>query len=130
MRSFVLIAALCPVACFYVGPSAASFPLASSPNGATVYVQTASQAAAGELLAVRDDGIVIQNGSRLAFVPYANLRSAKVVELSDHSIGAGAPPLDKRAQLNAVSRYPQGIGAALQQKLLSQAGQTEIEVLR
>ena len=129
IRSFVL-AALCSVACFHIGPSAANFPLASVPNGVTVSVRTTGQSVNGELLAVRDDGIVIQYGSKLAFARYADLRSAKVMELSDYSIGSGAPPLEQRARLNSVSRYPQGIGAALQQKLLSQAGQTEMEVLR
>lgn len=128
-RRFVLIPALCSVACFHIGPSAEKFPLASVPNGVTVNVQTTSQSAAGELLAVRDDGLVIQRGPRLAFAPYANLVAAKVAELSDYSIGAGAPGLEQRTRLNAVSRYPQGIGAALQQKLLSRAGQTEMEVL-
>ncbi|MDQ6769958.1 MAG: hypothetical protein M3Z54_08225 [Gemmatimonadota bacterium] len=130
IRIFVLITGLCSVACFHIGPTAADFPLASLPNGVTVSVQTTGQSAAGELLAVRDDGIVILHGSRLAFAPYASLRSAKVAELTDYSIGAGAPPLEQRTKLNAVSRYPQGIGPALQQKLLSQAGQTEMDVLR
>lgn len=126
----ILIVALCSVACFYVGPSAEKFPLAFGPNGATVTIQTTSQAVVGELLAVRDDGIVILRGSKLALAPYSDLQSAKVADLPDHSIGAGAPPPDRRASLNAVSRYPQGIGAELQRKLLAQSGQAELEVLR
>jgi hypothetical protein len=126
----ILIAALCSVACFHIGPSAQEFPLAFSPSGATVTIQTTSQAAVGELLAVRDDGIVILRGSRLALAPYSDLQSAKVADLPDHSIGAGAPPPERRARLNAVSRYPQGIGAELQRTLLARSGQAELEVLR
>ncbi|HEY5021107.1 MAG TPA: hypothetical protein VII30_01335 [Gemmatimonadaceae bacterium] len=125
----ILIAVLCSVACIHVGPSAEKFPLALSPNGATVTIQTTSQAVVGELLAVRDDGIVILRGSKLALAPYSDLQSAKVADLP-YSIGAGAPPPDRRASLNAVSRYPQGIGAELQRKLLAQSGQAELEVLR
>jgi hypothetical protein len=130
IRGFILITALCSVGCFHIGPSAEASRFASAPNGATVNVQTTGQFVSGELLSVRDDGIVILHGSMLALVPYASLRSAKVTEIPDYSIGGGAPPLDRRAHLNSISRYPQGIGAALQRKLLSQSGQTEMEVLR
>ena len=130
IQSMLLIVALCSVGCFHIGPSVEDFPLASRPNGATVTIQTTSHSATGELLAVRDDGVVIQQGSKLAFAPYSDLRSVSVAELADYSIGAGAPPPERRANLNAVSRYPQGIGAELQRKLLAQAGQAELEVLR
>jgi len=130
IRNIGLVLAVCSVACFRFGPTAATFPLAALPNGATVSVQTAGQTANGELLAVRDDGLVILRGPRLAFVPYSNLRGARVAELPDYSVGAGAPEPARRAKLTAVSRYPQGIGAELQRKLLAQSGQTELEVLR
>jgi hypothetical protein len=130
IRNVILITALCSVACFHIGPSAENFPLASRPNGATVTVQTAGQTVAGELLAVRDDGVVILRGSKLAFAPFADLRSVDVAELAEYSIGAGAPSPERRAKLNVLSRYPQGISAALQQKLFAQSGQAELEVLR
>jgi hypothetical protein len=130
IRNSIFITALCSVACFHIGPTADKFPLALGPNGATVTVQTTSQSATGELLAVRDDGVVMLRGAKLAFAPFADLRSVKVAVLSDYSIGAGAPPPDRRARLNAVSRYPQGISAELQRKLLAQSGQTALDVLR
>lgn len=130
IRNSIFITALCSVACFHFGPTADKFLLATGPNGATVTVQTASQSATGELLAVRDDGVVILRGAKLAFAPFADLRSVKVPVLSDYSIGAGAPPLDRRARLNALSRYPQGISAELQRKLFAQSGQTALDVLR
>jgi hypothetical protein len=129
IRNSILITALSSVACFHIGPTAERFPLALGPNGATVTVQTTSQSATGELLAVRDDGVVILRGSKLTLAPFADLHSVKVAVLSDYSIGAGAPPPDRRARLNALSRYPQGIGAELQRKLFSQSGQAELEVL-
>ena len=130
IRMSIFIAALGSVACFHIGPTADKFPLALGPNGAMVTVQTTNQWATGELLAVRDDGVVILRGSKLAIAPFADLRSVKVTVLSDYSIGAGAPPPDRRARLNAVSRYPQGIGPELQRKLLAQSGQTALDVLR
>lgn len=130
IRNIIFITVLCSAACFHIGPSAENFPLASRPNGATVTVQTTSQSVAGELLAVRDDGVVILHGSTLALAPYSDLRSVKVVDLTDYSIGAGTPQPEPRAKLNALSRYPQGISAALQQKLFAQSGQAELEVLR
>lgn len=126
----ILFTALCSLACFHFGPTADKLPLAQGPNGATVTVQTTSQSVTGELLAVRDDGVVILRGSKLAFAPFADLRSVKVAVLSEYSIGAGAPSPDRRARLNAVSRYPQGIGAELQRKLFAQSGQTALAVLR
>jgi hypothetical protein len=129
IRNGGLLVVLCSVACFRFGPTGATFPLASLPNGATVSVQTTRQSATGELLAVRDDGLVILHGPRLALVPYSDLRSARIAELP-YSLGAGAPLPEERARLTAVSRYPQGIGTQLQQKLFAQSGQTELEVLR
>ena len=126
----ILFTALCSLACFHFGPTADKLPLTQGPNGATVTVQTTSQSVTGELLAVRDDGVVILRGSKLAFAPFADLRSVKVAVLSEYSIGAGAPSPDRRARLNAVSRYPQGIGAELQRKLFAQSGQTALAVLR
>ena len=129
IRISIFIAALCSIACFHFGPTADKFPLATGPNGATVTVQTTSQSATGELLAVRDDGVVFLRGPKLAIAPFGDLRSVKVAMLSDYSIGAGTPPPDRRARLNAVSRYPQGISAELQRKLLAQSGQTALDVL-
>ena len=129
-RNIGLVLAVCSVACFRFGATGATLPLAALPNGATVSIQTTGETANGELLAVRDDGLVILRGPRLSFVPYNNLRSARIAELSDYSVGAGAPAPASRAKLTAVSRYPQGIGKELQRKLLAQSGQTELEVLR
>jgi len=128
-RNIGLVLAVCSVACFRFGATGATLPLAALPNGATVSIQTTGETANGELLAVRDDGLVILRGPRLSFVPYNNLRSARIAELP-YSLGAGAPSAEERAKLTAVSRYPQGIGAELQRKLLAQSGQTELEVLR
>jgi hypothetical protein len=125
-----LIAIFCCLACWRVGKTAADLNLAQSPNGATVSVLTSTLQVDGELLAVRDDGIVILHGSRMTLIPYGSVRRARVKELSDYSIGAGTPSPDRRARLNSLSRYPQGIGPELQRKLFAQLGQTELEVLR
>jgi len=93
-------------------------------------VVTTTQQVNGELLAVRDDGIVIRLQQRLALVPYASIRRVRVGELPDYSVGAGTPSPERRARLNALSRYPQGIGPDLQRVLFAQSSQTEFEVLR
>jgi hypothetical protein len=113
----------------HVGPSAANLNLISIPNGATVTVRTNSQQFSGELLSVRDDGIVILREERLALVPYGSIRSVIVSDLPAYSVGAGVPSAERRARLNALSRYPQGIGTELQGKLFAQSKQTELEVL-
>ena len=125
-----LIAIIFCVGCWRVGPSGMELDLARSPNGATLNVLTPTQHVQGELLAVRDDGIVILRGSRLTLIPYASIRRAEVRELPDYSLGAGTPTPERRAGLNSLSRYPQGIGPELQRRLFAQSGQTELEVLR
>lgn len=125
-----LISVICCVGCFHVGPSGTELDLARIPNGATLTVQTSTQRVEGELLAVRDDGLVILRASRLTLIPYASIQRAQVRELPDYSVGAGTPPPDRRERLNSLSRYPQGIGPELQRKLFAQSGQTELEVLR
>lgn len=125
-----LIAAVCGVGCFHFGPTAEKLNLAALPNGASVSVQTNTRDVNGELLTVRDDGIVILLDQRLTLVPYGSIRRVRVAELTDYSIGAGTPSPDRRARLNSLSRYPQGIGPELQRRLFAQSAQTELEVLR
>ena len=131
IRIMKLAAAISLVGCFHFGPTAETLPLASTPNGATVTASlTTLGAASGELLSVRDDGVVLLRANRLVLVPYAVLRGLRVEKLDDYSIPGGTPSAERRARLNVLSRYPQGINSALQQKLLAQAGQTEIEIVR
>jgi hypothetical protein len=125
-----LVAVLCCTACFKVGPSTQDLSLVTSPNGARVDVQTNTQRVSGELLAVRDSGIVISLGGRVALVPYPSVRRVMVAELGQYSVGAGTPSPENRAKLNLVSRYPQGIGAELERRLLVRTGQTSLEVVR
>ena len=130
IHRFSLLALLGSIACFRVGPSGANLSLATMPNGAMVTVATNTRQVYGELLSVRDDGIVVLKDQRLALVPYTSIRSVRVSELEAYSIGAGAPSPERRARLNALSRYPQGIGLGLQKVLFAQSAQTELEVLR
>ena len=125
-----LASVLCCTACFKVGPSTQDLSLATIPNGARVAVQTNTQQVSGELLAVRDSGIVIVFGGRMALVPYPSIRRVMVNELGQYSVGAGTPSAENRAKLNLVSRYPQGIGAELERRLLARTGQTSLEVVR
>lgn len=130
-RIIILAGALSLAACFHFGPTAETFPLASSPNGATVNATlTSGGTVGGELLSVRDDGVVLLRAGKLVLVPYTALSGLKVDKLDDYSLPAGTPSPERRARLTVVSRYPQGINAELQQKLFAQSGQTELEVVR
>ena len=125
-----LVSVLCCTACFKVGPSTQDLSLVTGPNGARADVQTNTQRLSGELLAVRDTGIVISFGGRMALVPFPSVRRVMVADLGQLSVGSGTPSAENRARLNLVSRYPQGIGVELERRLLARTGQTSLEVVR
>ncbi len=119
--------------CINIGPHPEPFKLASQPNGASAHIVSSLGEISGELLAVQSDGVIILTSSAMELVPYLSIDRLRLDEL-DNSYnlnGAGnVPTAAQQARLAAVSRYPQGIDAALRQRLLSQLHQSELRVVQ
>ncbi len=124
----VLLLAAC-----YWGPRVARFPAATTPQGATVVVQTPQLGRwSGELVAAEDSGLVVVGGTRLLFVPYTLVRSGHVVGAGpEYALPHGQAPSPERLQrLRRVSRFPQGTGNGLLARLLGVHQQASVEVAR
>lgn len=127
-----LLGTLGVVAC-QVGWSAAHTPVATSPNGATIRIDAGGSTWVVELLAVRDDGLLVQLLSeRIAFAAWAAIRQVEFTrgDLGFDRVVGGAPPADGvRESMRLVSRYVYGIDDAQLARLLERHGQEEPVVL-
>ncbi len=111
-----------------VGMTARKYRPAQSPQGVTMRVDTAQGTFSGELIEVRDAGIVVLADQKLRLLPYSIVLSSKLdqtdsrYEISNRTV----PKPDVQAHLRLLSRFPQGLTPALMQQLLSLNGQTEL----
>jgi hypothetical protein len=110
----------------HYGTNVDSFPPAYSPKGVIGEVVTSNTNYKGEVIEVRDTGIVILAAGTFRFVPYSAI-------ISSHFNGIGGPISSKkvpssqsRERLRLVSRFPQGLTPEILQKLLSANAQTEL----
>ena len=133
----VLLAALAG-GCTY-GMTAQKFRPAHDPHGIEATVTTSNGPFAGELIEIRETGLVLHteirasagtgaSQHRLRLVPYGAIRSARFEQLgSGPSISDGRTPSDKtRERLRLLSRFPQGLSPELLSQLLKEYGQTEL----
>jgi len=101
--------------------------ITQSPLGATVEIRTDAATSEGELLLVRDDGIVILIDrqvrlSRWEITNRVRIRRASV----SYAINGTEPSSPQREAMRKLSRYPHGLTSAQLEKLLASVGQTEI----
>ena len=111
------------------GKNAATFPVAKSASGTTATLQAASGTFTVELLAVRDDGLIVQDRNRrMLFFPYDAIQSFVPESIrGDYVLSRGERPSSSRiAMLKTISHYPQGLNAALERTLLDKLGQREL----
>jgi hypothetical protein len=110
-----------------VGMTTAKYPPALGPKGVTMRVQTAQGQLSGELIEVRDSGIVLAD-QKLRLLPYAEIVSSDVEKTSTSFSIANrtAPKPAVREHLRLLSRFPYGLTPELTQQLLSAYGQTEL----
>jgi hypothetical protein len=128
-RLTVIALLLCMASSCRYGMTATTFPVATSPKGITGYITTEKGRFPGELLEVRDDGLLMLVARKLRFVPYASILHS---QLNDTKLGrelhdGRAPNAVVRDRLRLISRYPQGLTPDLLQQLLAAHGQTEVE---
>ena len=124
---FVLICATVAAACSF-GPRIAGFGPAQAPNGVSVKVTTGADDIAGELIEIRDAGLVVltRGSGKLRLIPYAEIRSANFEQVGSLVHGGSPPTPENHERLRLLSRFPQGMSPDVLRTLLQQAGQTEL----
>jgi hypothetical protein len=111
-----------------LGMTASKYRPAQGPRGANMHVKTAQGRLSGELIEVRDTGIVLLADQKLRLLPYTAILSSEVDQTpSRYSISKRTVPKpDVQAQLRLLSRFPQGLTAELMRQLLDANGQAEL----
>ena len=133
------------------GVTAAKYQPALGPRGVTLAITVVQRQFAGELIEVRESGLVILVGGSvlpsassapadgassqahaqgsLQFVADGEIRSSSAVDLTGSSpaiMDRRTPDPDVREHLRLLSRFPQGLTAELLQLLLRAHGQSEL----
>jgi hypothetical protein len=148
MKGAIVVALLtgCAAACSY-GMTAEKFRPARSPRGIETRITTSDTVFAGELIEVRETGLVLLSETlrslarssttetadrRLRLIPYAAVVRSQFEQLdAGFFIMDGRMPTDKgREQLRLVSRFPQGLSPEVLSRLLEAHGQTELVGIR
>jgi len=111
-----------------VGITAAKYPPAKGPAGVIMRVKTAQGQVSGELIEVRDVGIVVLADQKLRLLPYTAIVSSEVDRTdSRYAISQRTVPKPNvQAHLRLLSRFPQGLAPDLMRQLLDTYGQTEL----
>ena len=108
-----------------VGTTVKNYAPAKGPAGAQVRLELKGpRQLAGELLAVEDSSLLVLSAGQFIRVPLRLIQSGTAPKLS--FIGADLKRED-RERLRLISRYPQGVSAELESRLLKAYGQTAVQ---
>lgn len=115
-----------------IGTSPGSFDPAQNPEGVTTrLVTTTEKNIRGELIAVRENGLVVLSGDELLFAPFDVIRQGRFSQRRSLKINDGnAPGAEEFIQIRMLSRFPQGLSEALLTRLLEAYGQDELITVR
>jgi hypothetical protein len=110
-----------------VGMTARKYPPAQGPKGVNMRVTIAQGQLSGELIEVRDSGIVLAD-QKLRLVPYTDILSSEVEKTSSRYAISNrrVPTPEARDHLRLLSRFPYGLSPEAMQRLLGSYGQTEL----
>jgi hypothetical protein len=129
MGTAVLLGAL--LAGCTVGPRGDTTALALSPRGANIDLDTQTDRLAGELLEMRDDGVILlTRAGQVTLVEYEAVRRA-TVEGGLRGVTGGSMRSGRVFErMRQVSRFPQGLSPEIEARLLSTYGQSALVVVR
>src|SRR5688500_705153 len=116
-----------------IGKTAAGWPVAKQPQGATVSLQSGSTVLTAELIEVAPDGVGLKNrAGRLVFARFSVIDNRVAMSTdSEYTMGKRMPPTGvQRSRLQMVSHFPPGMTPQIRERMLAASGQTELEVLR
>jgi hypothetical protein len=128
----VLIASL--VSACHIGATAADYTPATKAEGVTMTITTGAGSLAGELVEVRENGIVmLLSDGRVVLVPWSVTTSAAAQGVPGTRTSYGfktQPGAEVRNNLVAVSHFPQGMTPEIQARFLAAHKQSEIVVIQ
>ena len=128
----VLIASLLSSAC-HIGGTAAGYTPATTAEGARMIVFTSAGRLTGELVEVKDNGIVLAlSDGRVALVPWSVTTSASAegVPKMRTYYAENGPGEEARSNLVKVSHFPQGMTADIQARFLAAHKQSAVVVIQ
>ena len=111
-----------------IGMTAKKYRPAQAPKGVVMHVDSAQGKVSGELIEVRDYGIVLLADQKLRLLHYTEISSSSVDQTSSRYAPSNrtAPKAAVQAHLRLLSRFPQGLTPELMTQLLNVYGQTEL----
>jgi len=116
-----LVLSLLLAACS-IGPSGKSYPPAKGPAGAAVEIELhRNRGIGGELLAVEDTTLLLVENRQLIRVAIPAVKSLRGPRISTRQLDE---PMRQRLRL--ISRYPQGVSAELEARLLQAYGAPDV----
>lgn len=132
MRWAGTVAATLIVCACVSGKSAADLRLATSPNGARVYLTVPSGSLNGELLEVQRDAAVIQKpDGQIVLAKFGLISRIAAVELGNDYVASGAELTNgKSDRFRIISHFPQGMTDAIRSRMLAAAGQSDVVVVQ
>src|SRR5665647_2329667 len=109
-----------------IGMTAKKYRPAQAPKGVIVHVDSTQGKFSGELIEVRDSGIVLLADQKLRLLRYTEILSSSIDQTSSRYAPSNrtAPKPDVQAHLRLLSRFPQGLTPELMGQLLNAYGQT------
>ena len=110
------------------GMTVKKFPPARSPAGLTVHVRTVEHEFLGELIEVRDAGIVVLAEKKVRLLRYNVIALATARESGGRALLGNRRPPDSanREDLRLLSRFPQGLSPEVLANLLIANNQGEL----
>ena len=114
---FGILAAIALTGCHF-GATPQSFAPAQGPAGVVASIEFSHGTVEAELLNVRDSAIVVLNQDHVVLVPYRAIRHATFLNAPEKLNHGETPNVQTRAALRSLSRFPQGLSPALEQRLL------------
>lgn len=138
--SLLLLPALLTLTGCYIGPAVTTFPPARTGQGIEVHLTTRggsrhpAEQAGFEVLAVRDDGLLLRSlllgADPLFFVADEVIEVARFPSRKQLSFGEGRErPASWHAELRLLSRFPQGVDEKLLRNLLSAYQQDSLRTI-
>ena len=127
---WLLALLLCGGCMVKLGPGPDTYEPAASANGIRASLALSSSALEGELLEVREDGIVVLTTDQVAMIPFDAITSSAFRSTNVALANKRMPTFEERRKLQLLSRYPQGIPAVALQKLLASKTQASVAVIR
>jgi hypothetical protein len=130
IKSVLLLALVFGAVGCRVGPDPAGSPAARSPRGLLVELRlTASEEAiSGELIEVRDEGLVVLSSRQFVLVPFAALQSARS-QSGPRRVRIRGSDVEGFEGWAAFSRHPYGLTEAQFNELLRLEGQAELVIV-